>query len=95
MTQLTMVDTEATQNVEERLWSRYIMALLDADRIALQYEKAWRLHVMCDDTETGLVWSALTTKWQNARDHAEALRQEWKRVAYPMFGWPLPDEDKK
>lgn len=92
MTQLTVVGTEATQNVEEQLWSRYIVALLDVDRIQLQYEKAWRLHVMCNDAETSQVWSALTTKWRNARDHAEALRQEWKRVAYPMYGWPFSDE---
>lgn len=92
MTQSTMSSTEATQNVEEQLWSRYIVALLDVDRIGLQYEKAWRLHVMCNDAETGHVWDALATKWQNAREHAEALRQEWKRVAYPMYGWSLSDE---
>lgn len=90
--QSTMVRAEATHNVEEQLWSRYLLAELDAQRVQLQYEKAWRLHVMCDDTETGSMWNAASTRWKKACDHAEALRREWKRVAYPLYGWSLPDD---
>lgn len=83
---------ETAQQQEERLWSQYLMAELDAQRIELQYHKAWRQHVMCDDTETGRMWDAIRENWRNSRDRAAEICREWKRVAYPLFGWPTPDD---
>ncbi len=94
MTRLTVVDKNAERNAEEQLWSQYLVAELTCQRIQMQYEKAWRLYVMCDDMVTRSQWSALSGKWKDVREHAEAARRAWKVVAYPLYGWPL-DEDEK
>ena len=86
---------ETAQVQEQRLWSEYMLAEVNENRVSCQYQKAWREHVVSDvdDETTAEKWSELSARWHEACERAWATRKAWQRVAYPLYGWPLPEED--
>lgn len=94
MMQPTTQVKETAQDAEQRLWSQYMLALCDEDRLWHECQKAWREHVMVNNGTTDHRWSSLSDRWRAACDHTKAVKQSWARVAYPLYGWPVSDEDE-
>jgi hypothetical protein len=86
---------QTAQDAETRLWSRYMLAEINENRVGCQYDKAWREYVMSGpgDDCAAEKWRTSLARWQEAGEKATAARKAWQRVAYPLYGWPLPDED--
>ena len=84
----------AATSAEEQLWQEYICLLARQDSTWQMAREAWRNYVLTglQDTVKGQVYEHCNSLCDMWRDRANAAREAWKTVAYPMNGLRLDDE---
>jgi len=95
MMQLTTQPKETVQDAEQRLWSLYLLAVSRCHGIEVKYHNVWREHVEDQNVVGGAYtrWRWLSHEWKFARRDADEAFAAWKRVAYPLHGFAV-DEDE-
>jgi hypothetical protein len=99
MTQVVK-DVESGSDVrqmEDRLWTEYVIARVRSDECQRLADAAWRERVLADDESKWSksdMWHHCVQMCGQAREAANAAYVVWQRVAYPMGGFPPPDEDE-
>jgi hypothetical protein len=90
-----MPATMPVEETEEKLWNEYMVALARKQECWRLWHEAWRNYVVTGvkDEVKGRVWEKCNSLHDMWRDRLQAAEKAWKRVAYPLHGLPLRDED--
>lgn len=95
---MTQVETsvKSGEKTEDQLWTDFMVLQARQDSCWQLEKQSWceyvRAHNTAREDITRRVWSKvcnLHDMWQIKRDAAYVA---WKKVAYPLYGWPLNNE---
>jgi hypothetical protein len=91
----TTQELETLEQTEKRLWKRYVAARLRYHEVWLADDKAWREYVTTKNESARKEWEHYAHLSDSWRDRARETYEAWKQVAYPLYDWPLDNEEDK
>lgn len=84
---------EKTQ--EQEAFSRF-MHVLECEQTAWrEYQILWRSHVHNRDEFSARRWNEVRDDIGALSARVAELRKEWQQIAYPLSGFPLPDDEQQ
>lgn len=93
MTQTTQ-ETETLEQAEYRLWTEYMATLTHYHDVWQMKDGAWRIYVTTKSDTDGREWERLVDLGASLRERVSTARRVWEKAAYPLYDWPLNDEDE-
>lgn len=92
MTQ-TAQEIETPEQAENRLWCEYLATLIRYHEVRQMQYGAWRIYVTTRSETAWKNWSRYMDLSQSLREQERMTHRAWEKVAYPLYDWPLDDED--